>query len=188
MTQHPVLGRPQQGISTALHTKSRIPSETGKDYHSRSTTESYLNENEESCESCDFCQNNPKLRNKVASIFGKGLFRGRDRRILLKKVADSARKAVKLAEPYKPYGGQFLEFCSIFLSTYQTCMKLTRKSTLLQLIARCLTTQHGLTGGRNKIASQAGNGWPRSCSPSFLRLHRLRGILVVSGVLNQAAR
>ena len=55
----------------------------------------------------------------------------RDRRILLEKVADSARKAVKLAEPYKPYGGQFLESCSIFLSTYQTCMKLTRKSTEL---------------------------------------------------------
>ena len=50
-------------------------------------------------------------------------------RILLEKVADSARKAVKLAEPYKPYGVQFLEFCSISLSTYQTCMKLTRKST-----------------------------------------------------------
>ena len=54
---------------------------------------------------------------------------GRDERIMLEKVADSARKAVKLAEPYKPYGGQFLEFCSISLSTYQTCMKLTRKST-----------------------------------------------------------
>ena len=38
----------------------------------------------------------------------------RDRRILLEKVADSARKAVKMGEPYKPYGGQFLEFCSIF--------------------------------------------------------------------------
>ena len=37
----------------------------------------------------------------------------RDRRILLEKVADSARKAVKLAEPYTPYSGQFLEFCSI---------------------------------------------------------------------------
>ena len=45
-------------------------------------------------------------------------------RIMLEKVADSARKAVKLAEPYKPYGGQFLEFCSISLSTYQTCIKL----------------------------------------------------------------
>ena len=44
--------------------------------------------------------------------------RTRDRRILLEKVADSARKAAKLAEPYKPYGGQFLEFCSISLSTY----------------------------------------------------------------------
>ena len=55
--------------------------------------------------------------------------RSRGVRILLEKVADSARKAVKLAEPYKPYGGQFLEFCSISLSTYQTCMKLTRKST-----------------------------------------------------------
>ena len=53
----------------------------------------------------------------------------RDRWILLEKVADSVRKAVKLAEPYKPYGGQFLEFCSISFSTYQTCMKLTRKST-----------------------------------------------------------
>ena len=53
----------------------------------------------------------------------------RDQRILLEKVADSARKAVKLAEPYKPYGGRFLEFCSIALSTYQTCVKLTRKST-----------------------------------------------------------
>ena len=50
-------------------------------------------------------------------------------RIMLEKVADSARKVMKLAEPYKPYGGQFLEFCSISLSTYQTCMKLTRKST-----------------------------------------------------------
>ena len=49
-------------------------------------------------------------------------------RTMLEKVADSARKAVKLAEPYKPYGGQFLEFCSISLSTYRTCMKLTRKS------------------------------------------------------------
>ena len=48
---------------------------------------------------------------------------------MLEKVADSARKAVKLAEPYKPYGGQFLEFCSISLSIYQTCMKRTRKST-----------------------------------------------------------
>ena len=54
-------------------------------------------------------------------------FRGM--RIMLEKVADSARKAVKLAEPYKPYGGQFLEFCSISLSTYQTCMKHPRKST-----------------------------------------------------------
>ena len=37
---------------------------------------------------------------------------------------------MKLAEPYKPYGGQFLEFyhSSISLSTYETC-KLTRKST-----------------------------------------------------------
>ena len=48
---------------------------------------------------------------------------------MLEKVADSARRAVKLAEPYKPYGGQFIEFCSISLSTYQTCMKLTRKCT-----------------------------------------------------------
>ena len=47
------------------------------------------------------------LQNSPAANF-------RDRRILLEKVADSARKAVKLAEPYKPYGGQFLEFCSIF--------------------------------------------------------------------------
>ena len=47
----------------------------------------------------------------------------------LEKVADFARKAVKLVEPYKPYGGQFLEFCSISLPTCQTCMKLTRKST-----------------------------------------------------------
>ena len=38
-------------------------------------------------------------------------------RIMLEKVADSARKAVKLAEPDKPYGGQFLEFCSISSST-----------------------------------------------------------------------
>ena len=30
--------------------------------------------------------------------------KSRHRRILLEKVADSARKAVKLAEPYKPYG------------------------------------------------------------------------------------
>ena len=51
----------------------------------------------------------------------------RERRIMLEKVADSARRAVKLTEPYKPYGGQFLEFCSISLSTYQTCMKLTRQ-------------------------------------------------------------
>ena len=50
-------------------------------------------------------------------------------RIMLEKVADSARKAVKLAEPNKPYGGQFLKFCSISVSTYQTCMKFTRKST-----------------------------------------------------------
>ena len=50
-------------------------------------------------------------------------------RIMLEKVADSAFFAPKLAEPYKPYGGQFLDFCSIYLSTYQTCMKLTRKST-----------------------------------------------------------
>ena len=48
---------------------------------------------------------------------------------MLEKVADSARKAVKLTEPYKPYGEQFLEFCSISLCTDQTCMKLTRKST-----------------------------------------------------------
>ena len=47
----------------------------------------------------------------------------RDRRILLEKVADSARKAVKLAKLYKPYGGQFPDLCSISLSTYQTCMK-----------------------------------------------------------------
>ena len=33
---------------------------------------------------------------------------------MLEKVADSALFAPKLAEPYKPYGGQFLEFCSIF--------------------------------------------------------------------------
>ena len=32
---------------------------------------------------------------------------------MLEKVAESAGKALKLAEPYKPYGGQFLEFCSI---------------------------------------------------------------------------
>ena len=49
--------------------------------------------------------------------------------ILLEKVADSAREAVKLAEPYKPYGGQFLEFCSISLSTYQICINLPEKST-----------------------------------------------------------
>ena len=58
---------------------------------------------------------------------GTGEFCSKRWRILLEKVADSARKAVKLAEPYKPYGGQFLAFCSISLSTYQTCMKLTRK-------------------------------------------------------------
>ena len=46
-------------------------------------------------------------------------------RIMLEKVADFARKAVKLAEPYKPYGGQFQECCSISLSTYQTCRKST---------------------------------------------------------------
>ena len=38
LIQHPVLGPPQQAISTAPHTKSRIPSKIGKDYHSRSTT------------------------------------------------------------------------------------------------------------------------------------------------------
>ena len=38
LIQHPVLGPPQQAISTALHTKSRMPSETGKDCHSRFTT------------------------------------------------------------------------------------------------------------------------------------------------------
>ena len=43
---------------------------------------------------------------------------------MLEKVADSAFFAPKWAEPYKPYGGQFLEFCSISLSTYQTCIKL----------------------------------------------------------------
>ena len=43
--------------------------------------------------------------------------------IMLEKVADSARKAVKLAEQYKPYGGQLLAFCSISLSTYQTCLR-----------------------------------------------------------------
>ena len=48
---------------------------------------------------------------------------GRGVRIMLEKVADSGRKAVKMAEPYKPYGGQFFEFCSISFSTYQTCMK-----------------------------------------------------------------
>ena len=48
---------------------------------------------------------------------------------MLEKVADSAFFEPKLAEPYKPYGAQFLEVCSISLSTYQTCMKLTRKST-----------------------------------------------------------
>ena len=69
----------------------------------------------------------------------------RHMRIMLEKVADSARKAVKLAEPYKPYGEQFFEFCSISLSTYQTCMKLTRKSTELfanfsaGIIRICLT-------------------------------------------------
>ena len=62
-------------------------------------------------------------------LFGLAALSPRHRRILLEKVADSARKAVKLAEPYKRYGGQFLEFCSISLSTYQTCMKCTRKST-----------------------------------------------------------
>ena len=50
-------------------------------------------------------------------------------RIIIEKVADSARTAVKLAERYKPYGEQFVEFSSISLSTYQTCMKFTRKST-----------------------------------------------------------
>ena len=43
---------------------------------------------------------------------------------MLEKVADSAFFAPKFSEPYKPYGGQFLEFCSISLSTYQTCIKL----------------------------------------------------------------
>ena len=37
LIQHPVLGLPQQAISTALQTESRIPSKIGKDYHSRST-------------------------------------------------------------------------------------------------------------------------------------------------------
>ena len=69
-----------------------------------------------------------KQHNPPATI-GMIRFRTSPWRILLEKVADSARKAVKLAESYKPYGGQFLEFCSISLSTYQTCMKLTRKST-----------------------------------------------------------
>ena len=36
--QHPVLGPPQQAISTALQTKSRIPSKIGKNYHSSSTS------------------------------------------------------------------------------------------------------------------------------------------------------
>ena len=45
-------------------------------------------------------------------------------RIMLEKVADSAFFAPNSAEPYKPYGVQFLEFCSISLSTYQTCIKL----------------------------------------------------------------
>ena len=73
---------------------------------------------------------------------------GRDRRILLEKVADSARKAVKLAEPYKPYGGQFLEFCSISLSTYQTCMNLTRKSTeFCQFFCRQNPLDPSLWGG-----------------------------------------
>ena len=68
---------------------------------------------------------------------------------MLEKVADSARKAVKLAEPYKPYGGQFLEFCSISLSTYQTCMKLTRKSTeFCQFF--CRNYPHMPTGHRKR--------------------------------------
>ena len=40
-------------------------------------------------------------------IVGVCFVEGRERRIL-------HEKAVKLEEPYKPYGGQFLEFCSIF--------------------------------------------------------------------------
>ena len=36
--EHPVLGPPQQAISTALQPESRIPSKIGKAYHSRSTT------------------------------------------------------------------------------------------------------------------------------------------------------
>ena len=62
-------------------------------------------------------------------------------RIMLEQVADSARKAVKLAEPYEPYGGQFLK-----LTTYQTCMKLTRKSTeFCQFFCRHYPIRKGLS-------------------------------------------
>ena len=41
LIQHPVLGHSQQATSTGLQTKSRIPSQIGKDYHSHSTTAWY---------------------------------------------------------------------------------------------------------------------------------------------------
>ena len=72
-------------------------------------------------------------------------------------------KAVELAESYKPYGGQFLEFCSISLSTYQTCMKMTRKvpssaNSSAGIIRRCLY---------HTICSSC-LSWLRSPSPPML--------------------
>ena len=72
-----------------------------------------------------------KLRRSIPSLvpielahFHRNRVTARHWRIMLEKVADSARKAVT-AEPYKPYGGQFLEFCSISLSTYQSFSSLS---------------------------------------------------------------
>ena len=57
-------------------------------------------------------------------------------RMMLQRLADPARKAVKLAEPYKPYARHFLEFyfkVLHFLSTCQTWMKRISKHTKLAL-------------------------------------------------------
>ena len=94
----------------------------------------------------------------------------RDRRILLEKVAHSARKAVKLAEPYKPYGGQFLEFCSISLSTNQTCMKLTRKSTEF-----CHFFLPAESAGPYTLLPRVHN--PRVCNCDLFSLGQPRGAL-----------
>ena len=88
-------------------------------------------------------------------------------RIMLEKVTDSARKAVKLADPYKPYGGQFLEFCFISLSTYQTQMKLTRNGTDFCLffcrhyphMPRChITKSHSPLPKRTELTLRPKNG------------------------------